>query len=839
VEITGVGDVARTIQFQPLISSTLLSGLPGQITPAVDITTDAPFETARITMRFDPAQVPDGDVDNLRILYYDAAERVFKPTDGAYGVDAAAGIAWAETSHFTPFVLFYIPNWNSVWEYTMAPGRDSTDPVTTSLDVMLVLDSSGSMTSNDPQDLRKTAAKNFIDALLVGDQVGVVDFDSNAVLLQSLTPLTETAKAAVDQIDSSGGTCIGDGIALATQEIVANSGADRLKAQIVLTDGQDNPSCNPDYAALLTAANDAGIQIYTIGLGTDVDTALLQQMATETGGQYFPISSADDLPEVFRRIAEGPDPDQDTDGDGLPDWLETQGIRRGNGTIVTTDPNNVDTDGDGLSDAEEVGTLQTGPDGDYYDGITDPTNADTDGDGLSDSEEVELLGTDPTNADTDGDSLTDGAEMLEGFEPTDPNPDRDHLSDAEEYTRGTDPFYYDLRPFEYVQAFSVGFVFGDSGQYWVNTGYLKSAYLHSFAYVAGWLSSGFLAIGDIRDIVVAVANGDTTETLISAIGLIPFLGDGTKVVRVVSKYLDWLPETRLAMRLWLEKQFANAPDLLTDIINAIFRKCDTNSFSANTLVHTETGLRPIADIKIGDLVLAWDEDTSVTDLFTVTATITHTDPIQVHLIIAGEHIETTPEHPFFTLEHGWIAAGDLWNGAYIRQATGRYATLGVLGIEDEPQVMYNLTVAEAHTFFVGTGGWLVHNSNCNFRQLIDEFETLYGSPNVHAYKRHGPGTTLEQQRIRAEQGIRPDDGVKKSFVNSTRFFNDSDMYDAMQRALKKYLDDRPSNGVVEIDMGYEIAEGFYKGGQQYGTTSTVRAYFDKQGRLTTIFGLLP
>ncbi|MFP4438674.1 MAG: hypothetical protein ACLFVO_15640 [Chloroflexaceae bacterium] len=122
MDITGVGDVARTITFQPLISSTLLSGLPGQITPAVDITADAPFDTARITMRFDPAQVPDGDVDNLRILYYDAADQVFKPTDGAYGVDAAAGIAWAETSHFTPLCSSTFPTGTASGSTPWRPG---------------------------------------------------------------------------------------------------------------------------------------------------------------------------------------------------------------------------------------------------------------------------------------------------------------------------------------------------------------------------------------------------------------------------------------------------------------------------------------------------------------------------------------------------------------------------------------------------------------------------------------------------------------------------------------------------------------------------------------------
>jgi hypothetical protein len=36
-----------------------------------------------------------------------------------------------------------------------------------------------------------------------------------------------------------------------------------------------------------------------------------------------------------------------------------------------------------------------------------------------------------------------------------------------------------------------------------------------------------------------------------------------------------------------------------------------------------------------------------TGLFTITAVLVHLDPARVHLTI-GEHVETTPEHPFFT-----------------------------------------------------------------------------------------------------------------------------------------------------------------------------------------------
>ena len=72
------------------------------------------------------------------------------------------------------------------------------------VDVMLTLDSSGSMSWNDPEGLRRDAGKRFVDGLIEGDRVGVVDFDSWATLAQPLTRDFATAKAAIDAIDDSG-----------------------------------------------------------------------------------------------------------------------------------------------------------------------------------------------------------------------------------------------------------------------------------------------------------------------------------------------------------------------------------------------------------------------------------------------------------------------------------------------------------------------------------------------------------------------------------------------------------------------------------------------------------
>ena len=63
---------------------------------------------------------------------------------------------------------------------------------------------------------------------------------------------------------------------------------------ILLTDGQGSYS---DYYTQQAINNN--FTVYTVGLGSDVDTALLTGIATSTGGQYFSVSTAEDLPDVL------------------------------------------------------------------------------------------------------------------------------------------------------------------------------------------------------------------------------------------------------------------------------------------------------------------------------------------------------------------------------------------------------------------------------------------------------------------------------------------------------------------------------------------------------------
>jgi hypothetical protein len=151
-------------------------------------------------------------------------------------------------------------------------------------------------------------------------------------------------------------------------------------------------------------------------------------------------------------------------------------------------------------------------------------------------------------------------------------------------------------------------------------------------------------------------------------------------------------------------------------VGRLFDECvGQNSFSADTDVSTPDGDRPISEIEVGDTVYAYNESTGEVGEYEVTATINHVDEDIIHLYLDGELIETTAEHPFYTEDEVWVDAADLTAGDQILSLDGDYGTVErVVVVEDANQPMYNLTVDEAHTFYIGEGDWLVHNVDCDF-----------------------------------------------------------------------------------------------------------------------------
>ena len=176
---------------------------------------------------------------------------------------------------------------------------------------------------------------------------------------------------------------------------------------------------------------------------------------------------------------------------------------------------------------------------------------------------------------------------------------------------------------------------------------------------------------------------------------------------------------------------AMTPDEVADLVTRLERMTPEElerlgficSFAPSTPVYTLSGLRPIAQVRIGEQVLGYDEESGTLDYYPVMGVWAHLDPEVWELTVDGELIETTANHPFYATGEGWTPAGALEIGDEIQRANGGSGALEAVDVVAVPQTMYNLTVAEAHTYFVGAGGWLVHNA-CSYQAVYERLNNM-------------------------------------------------------------------------------------------------------------------
>src|SRR6266542_2600305 len=138
------------------------------------------------------------------------------------------------------------------------------------LDLLIAVDTSRSMLSNDVQPNRlervKLAVQDLINGLQ-GDRVGLIAFAGRAFLQAPLTIDYDAVVEAINDLDTKsipeGGTNISSAIALAMQSFGKSATGNR--ALIIFTDGEE---LSGDAAKLAKDAADAGVRIFTVGVGT-------------------------------------------------------------------------------------------------------------------------------------------------------------------------------------------------------------------------------------------------------------------------------------------------------------------------------------------------------------------------------------------------------------------------------------------------------------------------------------------------------------------------------------------------------------------------------------------
>ena len=220
------------------------------------------------------------------------------------------------------FVLLIIvvarPQAVDSWEETETQG----------IDIVLALDVSGSMMSQDLQPDRLQAAKRVAAEFVTdrsNDNIGLVIFAGESF---TQCPLTTDHKVLLNLLNEiefgiiEDGTAIGLGLATSVNRLKDSESDSRVV--ILLTDGTNNRG----QIAPLTAADLArsyGIRVYTVGVGTtgmaptpvqtpfgirmqnmpvEIDERTLTEIAAMTGGQYFRAQDTEGLRQVYEEIDE-------------------------------------------------------------------------------------------------------------------------------------------------------------------------------------------------------------------------------------------------------------------------------------------------------------------------------------------------------------------------------------------------------------------------------------------------------------------------------------------------------------------------------------------------------
>ncbi len=210
------------------------------------------------------------------------------------------------------------PQSNDAWQ----------DVETEGIDIIMAVDISASMLARDLKpdrlDAAKRVAADFIDAR-PNDRIGLVVYEGEAFTQCPLTTDHDVLKDLFKQARSGlidGGTAVGMGLATAVNRLRESEAKSRVV--ILLTDGVNNAgTVHPEDAAQIAA--ELGVRVYTIGVGTrgkalspvaiypngqykydlvdvEIDEAMLDKVATLTGGRYYRATSERALARIYAEI---------------------------------------------------------------------------------------------------------------------------------------------------------------------------------------------------------------------------------------------------------------------------------------------------------------------------------------------------------------------------------------------------------------------------------------------------------------------------------------------------------------------------------------------------------
>jgi Ca-activated chloride channel family protein len=176
--------------------------------------------------------------------------------------------------------------------------------------VMLVVDTSGSMSEEDKLGQAKQGLRVFLRQLAPFDRVGMLAFNNQVREVVPVAPFSanrDRLTTAVSNLFPDGETAVYDAASQGFQKVQALGDDSRINAVVVLTDGEDNQShlSDRDLAAQLarqSRSEGLAVRVYTIAYGSQANQDALANIANASGGKPFQ-GDPKEIESVYRSIS--------------------------------------------------------------------------------------------------------------------------------------------------------------------------------------------------------------------------------------------------------------------------------------------------------------------------------------------------------------------------------------------------------------------------------------------------------------------------------------------------------------------------------------------------------
>lgn len=336
MQITGKGNIASTTIDK--IKNPTFANMDGLMDTVYNFYTNGIIESAIVKIRYNIEDITSKGLDENHLTLYHFNEETKELEAVPTIVDIQNKRIIVTLTHFSKYII-----------------GDSNVVLTNSeTEIMFVIDNSVSMYSmtqmieagyngstgaigNDIDFKRLSLTNKLVDMFTGNYKFGVAEFSGNYVNLAKFTDSSENVKKSVNSIKSNwksnaNGTNIITALKSGIKEFSTNDSNHYL---LLLTDGKNTEgSLNYNKKTIIEQAKSKNVKICFIGLGKELDTENLKEIAQSTGCDYYNASDSSALDEIYSLVGASINYNYvDTVGDNKVDGM----IQANSGFIVNRD----------------------------------------------------------------------------------------------------------------------------------------------------------------------------------------------------------------------------------------------------------------------------------------------------------------------------------------------------------------------------------------------------------------------------------------------------------------------------------------------------------------------